>query len=167
MLIRRLTRQDTARYRTLRLEALRLSPAAFSSSYEEQAELPISQFEARLTQGEGEFILGAFDDGELVGIAGLSRESCIKLAHKAWVEGMYVAPSHRGQRVGEKLLQQLISAARDIQGLSTLLLDVAVDNLEAKQLYSRVGFIEQFVERDAMRINGCSCDEARMTLNVE
>lgn len=45
MEIRKLTPEDAALYRTIRLEALRSHPEAFGSSYEEELEYPLSLFE--------------------------------------------------------------------------------------------------------------------------
>ncbi|MGQ4665114.1 hypothetical protein AB3Z07_12030 [Metabacillus halosaccharovorans] len=45
MKIRCLTGLDSAKYKSLRLEALQNNPEAFSSSYEEEEKMPIQQTE--------------------------------------------------------------------------------------------------------------------------
>ena len=52
---------------------------------------------------------------------------------------MWVDPSARGQKVGEKLIDAIVSWAR-ARGVSRLLLEVADDNAPAVALYDRRGF---------------------------
>lgn len=68
--IRLLQPSDAQAYRDLRLEALRSSPEAFGSSYEEEALLALETIEARIPSSGPNAIFGAFADQALVGMAG-------------------------------------------------------------------------------------------------
>jgi len=73
--IRFLTAEDASEWSRLRLEALERDPAAFSSSVEEHRMLPIEEVKKRLTANSHSFVVGAFEDGRLVGINGFHRET--------------------------------------------------------------------------------------------
>ena len=73
MQIRRLEPGNALAFRAIRLEALRESPAAFGSSYEEEAVLPLEAFAARLTARSDRTMFGAFVDTAIVGLAGVSQ----------------------------------------------------------------------------------------------
>ena len=91
MNIRRLSAADAPAFRALRLAALLDTPEAFVTSHEEEKDQPLGYFEERLAQRDGHAVFGAFDGDTLVGIAGLSRETLLQLAHKGHIWGMYVA----------------------------------------------------------------------------
>jgi hypothetical protein len=93
MKIRFLTSQNVTAYRDLRLQALRESPTAFGSSYEQEVGHPLTVFAARLCphNDSANGIFGAFDDSDqLIGMLGFSRESRPKRAHIGSLWSMYV-----------------------------------------------------------------------------
>jgi hypothetical protein len=97
MSVRILTRADAVAFRELRLRALKEHADAFTSSYEEDVQKPLAATEQRIDGGDGSTFWGAFVDGRLLGIVGLTREPRRKNAHKADIVAMYVAPeSKRG-----------------------------------------------------------------------
>jgi len=77
--VRRLLPADAALYRELRLEALRVAPEAFSSTFAAESAEPLAWFAARL---ETSAVFGAFAGGDLLGIAGFFVKQGRKEAHK-------------------------------------------------------------------------------------
>jgi hypothetical protein len=73
MSVRILTRADAVAFRELRLRALKEHADAFTSSYEEDVQKPLAATEQRIDGGDGSTFWGAFVDGRLLGIVGLSR----------------------------------------------------------------------------------------------
>ena len=77
MHIRQLGIADAAACHALRLRMLRIHPDAFTSSFEEDVEKPLSWVEQRLVPGAAapdDFVLGAFDAGDqLIGSASRAR----------------------------------------------------------------------------------------------
>ena len=74
MQIRKLEVHDAPAFHALRLRALREHPAAFTSSFEEDGQLPVEASAKRLDATRNAF-WGAFDaDGALQGMVGLERE---------------------------------------------------------------------------------------------
>ena len=89
LLTRRLIPTDAAAWQSLRLTALRDSPSAFSASYEEECDTQLAAIAAHMAPGSGRYRFGAFDGAELIGVAGTGRESGPKVAHKAFIRGVY------------------------------------------------------------------------------
>jgi ribosomal protein S18 acetylase RimI-like enzyme len=155
--IRRLVKADAASFREIRLEALRLHPEAFGSSFEEERGQSLKWFEGHL---ESAAIFGAFVGSELVGVAALSMMTHRKRAHIGFLWAMYVKPHVRRTALGKKLVEAIVehgqSSAEIIQ------LTVATDNEAAIRLYQSCGFIEYGREYHAHKDKGRYTDDIWM-----
>jgi RimJ/RimL family protein N-acetyltransferase len=155
MKIRRLAPPDAVRYRTLMLEAYDRHPEAFTSSVAERAALPLSWWQARLSDGgsAGDIVIGGFVDDSLAGVVGLSFEKREKAKHKATLFGMYVPPDFRQSGVGSKLVRAALEVARGRAGVRVVQLTVTEGNPAAQALYERCGFVAFGVEPLAVAVN--------------
>lgn len=160
-MIRRLGPADVAAYRTLRLEALRSHPEAYSSSFEDELKEPTEFFARRIPS-----IFGCFVGDTLVGTASLVVATGLKLRHKGLVVGVFLDPAHRGRGLARALMEAVIEAAR-ADGLVALRLGVTIGNEPAERLYRALGFRQYGVEVDAIRVGGVGFDEALMALDLE
>ena len=170
MTIRALGENDTESFRALRLRALKEYPEAFSSSYETNAEYPLSTFAQRLRgldEAAGRFVLGAYVDGILVGTVGLSRGDSPKTQHRGFIWGVYVAKEQQGQGIGRHLMVEAIARARNVPGLAIVVLAVVTANDAARKLYVSLGFQTYGIERRAMLVAGKYLDEELMALDVD
>jgi RimJ/RimL family protein N-acetyltransferase len=159
--IRRLTPSEGAAYREIRLEALRLDPEAFGSTFEAESVRPPEHFSERVAQCP---VFGAFRDGEIVGMAGFLGREGAKDAHKGYLWGMYVQPGARNAGVGRRLAEAVIDYAR--QHVEILQLNVVSENEAARQLYASLGFVEYGIERKALKQNGRYYDEVLMAKDL-
>ena len=157
--LRRLTPQDAALYRDIRLEALADSPDAFASTLEAERGRPFDSFAARLADAH---VVGAFAGPRLAGVAGFSVQAGPKHAHKGMLWGMYVRPAHRGAGIGRVLVEAIIAHAR--QRVELLQLFVVSDNAAARRLYAGLGFVEYGLERHATKYHGQYHDDVLMAL---
>ena len=89
--VRELGAADAAAFQALRLRGLAECPAAFAASHDEECGRPEAEVADRLRGGPDRCVLGAFRGAALVGCLGVDRERKRKLAHKAFLWGMYVA----------------------------------------------------------------------------
>jgi len=162
-LIRRLGPDDAAPFQALRLQGLLECPTAFASSHEEEAGEPVSAVAARLG-GEGVFgVYGAFaPSGALLGVAGLGREPMAKMAHKATLWGMYVAPEARRQGVAGALVAHLLAQVAGEPRLRQVMLGVHARNKPALALYRSLGFVAWGTEPAAAWVDGEGQDETWM-----
>ena len=162
MKIRSLKQEDAALFQELRLRGLSECPSAFASSYEEECGLSLEEIGERLSPRPGRVTLGAFEEGRLVGILGLMRERHAKLAHKAFVWGMYVAPELRNRGIGRELVKEALKHAREMPGVRQVYLGVNAINLPAVNLYKSMGFEEFGREPGFMLLDGVLYDEIHM-----
>ncbi|MDN4594116.1 GNAT family N-acetyltransferase [Polycladomyces subterraneus] len=164
MEIRLLTPLDAAAFQYLRLRALKEQPDAFAATYEETATQSFEHVAKRLSPTPEAFMIGVFQDGQLVGNVGFKREKGKKLRHKAVIWGMYVTPEVRRQGVGKALLNEMIGRAREMEGLEQLILTVNAENESARQLYRSMGFRVFPTEPRAMKVGNRYVDEDHMIL---
>ena len=167
MQIRNFVTEDAHVYQALRLAALRECPSAFASSYEEEHQTSLSVIAARLSANEDRCVLGAWFEAELVGMVGLQREDLRKLAHKAFIWGMYVAPGARRRGVGRQLIDHALLRAASMNGVRQINLGVNAANVEAIALYEAAGFTSFGLERGFMLVSGELHDELHMVRNIK
>ena len=168
MEIRRLISADLDSYFRNRLRALQNSPSAFLTTLEEEKERGKSHFAETLAhQANEKVILGAIEDGDVVGTIGLFQESRPKLIHKAAIWGMYVDVDSRTKGVGGKLLDLAIQHARNRMKVAAVYLSVEFKNIAAKRLYESRGFKVWGTEPRAMAAGGVFFEEDHMVLLLD
>jgi GNAT superfamily N-acetyltransferase len=162
--IRLLLPSDAQAYQDLRLEALKGSPEAFGSSYEEEAPLPLETIRARIPSSGPNAIFGAVTDEALVGIAGFAVYERMKARHKGVMWGVFVKPEWRKQRVGTALVQRVVDHAAH----HVIMLEAAVGltNDSARRTYHNLGFRPYGIERKAIRIGDVFHDEELLYLDL-
>ena len=156
-MIRPLGPEDVAAFRDIRLEALRLSPEAFGSTYERESAQPLEFFAGRLASST---IFGGFEGDTLLGIAGFKQEEGLKERHKAMLVGMYVRPAARGTGLGRRLVEAVLDHARG--RVEQVILAVVADNEAAQRLYAGAGFVEYGLQPEALKQDGRYYDERLM-----
>src|SRR5258708_17782401 len=141
MNIRKLTENDAEALWRLRLNALETDPVSFAESPEELERKTAEEYASRLRSGRAEnFVIGAFDGEQLVGMTGFYRDALLKRQHIGHIWGVFVSPSVRGKGVGRALLAEVIKSAKALPGISCVLLMVAATQEAARHLYKEAGF---------------------------
>jgi ribosomal protein S18 acetylase RimI-like enzyme len=90
--------------------------------------------------------------GEVVGWCDVTGRPGPLYAH-AGVLGIGLLPAFRRQGIGKQLIQRALAAAQDF-GFRRVELAVRANNLNAIELYKRVGFRVEGVQRDAIQLDG-------------
>ena len=168
-LISLLSPEHASAYRALRLRCLTDHPEAFTSDAEEAHTQPLDWSVKRLTPQPDQphdFFLGAWVQGELVGMVGLQGRYRTKERHNATVLGMYVAPEHSNQGLGGLLFAALLQQARQLPDLEQLDLTVTQGNATAQALYAGHGFTVFGVHPNAIRVNQQSFAKVLMHLDL-
>jgi ribosomal protein S18 acetylase RimI-like enzyme len=162
MELRKLAPEDAAAFRDVRLQGLRECPTAFSSSYEEEAETSIQTVAGRLVHKVDGALFGCFANSRLSGVIGVQRETRVKLAHKAFIWGMYVLPDCRRHGIGRALVAKALDYATTEWGVLRVNLGVNARNAAAVALYESMGFRTYGTEIGFLRIDGRLHDEKLM-----
>lgn len=163
--VRLLDESDAGAFFALRLEGLEREPGAFGSSPDEHRNMPLQTVARRLKPvPNGDFVVGAFVAGVMIGIAGFHREERIKTRHKGGVWGVYVKSEWRGKGAARMMLSTLLDRVRTYPELDHVLLNVTADQTAARRLYSSLGFERFGYERRAFRIGEDFLDQEHMVL---
>jgi len=165
MEFRILTAEDAPEWWRLRLESLEGDPEAFSSSAEDHRTLGLDEVRKRLGIGTSDsFVVGAFEDGRLVGMSGFHRETGLKSQHKGRVWGVYVTPTKRGTGIGRKLLQMILERVEQNESVEQILISYSTTQAAAGALYRSLGFEPFGREPRALKVGGKFLDEEYMVL---
>ena len=151
---------DWPEWRTLRLEALRAEPAAFSSTYAESLAQPDEYWRQRLRDERRLHFMARVDD-RTAGMVGCHLGSDEGDPRLADVVGMYVARPYRRLGIGRLLLHTLIERVATFPDVTTLRLWVGETQHPARRLYEAIGFRVVGLEPDPRG------DELIMVLRLE
>ena len=162
MNIRPLQSADASAYQTLRLRGLQECPTAFASSHDEERDTALAEVAVRLAPSPEGGTFGAFEGDTLIGIASVAREPQRKIAHKALLWGVYVAPEHRRRGISRQLLEHALAHAFSMSGVRQVNLSVNAANAPAIALYQAMGFEPFGVERGYLQVDGTLHDEIHM-----
>ncbi|MEU5941922.1 GNAT family N-acetyltransferase [Micromonospora sp. NPDC047548] len=143
--VRRIASGEWRALRAIRLEALRDSPIAFSSSLAEAAAFSNTVWQqqaAREADSASSATFVAMDEaGDWVGMA--AAAPLAEVPDHAHVYAVYVSPAHRGPAgPAAALMATAIRFARDHTDAAWLTLGVHEDNLHARAFYRKLGFAE-------------------------
>ena len=165
--IRRLVPADLAAYKALRDQMLEAHPESFTSdpAPERAPESYLSRLGLQHPEG-GEFTLGAWQLGRLVGAVTCERDARAKVRHIGHVIGMMVRSEIRGLGIGRALLEACIAHARAADGLVMLTLTVTAGNAAAVRLYEQSGFVRYGRLPRAILVDGAYHAKDQMSLSL-
>ena len=158
MEIIRLQPDDAPRFLALRQIMFDTEAMSFRGAAADDAALGEAAWRERLAR---DHVYALVQDGEWLAVGGLSRLAGAKLDHKGLVWGMYALPAARGTGAAARILDALEDAARAL-GLRQLQLTLMADNLRARRVYERHGYVLYAIEPDSVRRGDVYADEALM-----
>jgi ribosomal protein S18 acetylase RimI-like enzyme len=167
VVIRGIEPKDAAEFWALRFEMLELEPFAYGADLEDHADSSIGDQVRKLgALTDGDYAVGAWLDGELVGSAILRREPGRKFLHKANVYSVYVKPHARGQGIARAMMLEVIARSRRLEHITQLNIGVMSTQIAARALYESLGFEVWGFESRALLIDGVFADHTHMVLHL-
>ena len=165
IIIRKLLPSESSLYREVRLACLKNVPGYFGSTYEEEVLNPKLMFETFIENGSPDHVMfGAFDDEQLVGIAGFNRMARQRAMHRGELVQVYVDSGYRGQAIGERLIRHVLQYAFTLDGIEQVQLSAIAGNRAAIQLYEKVGFKAFGVQPRYFKVGETYLDQQFMQL---
>lgn len=134
---------EIEQYHKIRLDCLKAYPQYFGTRFDEEQNSSSFKFDKIITQqSTTDFLMGAFLNDSIIGICGFIREKRAKTKHIGEISGMYVMTEFSNQKIGSRLLNTTILTAFEEPYLEQIILAVADKNQNAKNLYTKYGFVE-------------------------
>lgn len=98
--------------------------------------------------GAGELLLGAFVDGVLVGVGGISNDPYAPAPGLGRIRHLYVLKDYRGQGIGSVLVDRLVEQGREHFSV----LRLSTEAPEAARLYESYGFLPSSAFKETHRL---------------
>lgn len=159
MSTRLLSDQDWPLLRDLRLAALRESPAAFLSTYDQERTWTDGDWRTEAARGDW---LTEDVHGDPVALLGATPEPDVAGSER-YLSYLWVAPGHRHRGIAERLVVAMLDRLR-AAGVGRAWLWVLDGNDPARRLYERLGFVSTG-ERQPLKDDPVRSEE-RMTLSL-
>ncbi|WP_264476770.1 ribosomal protein S18-alanine N-acetyltransferase [Jeotgalibacillus aurantiacus] len=134
---------------------LKVEEASFSSPWSREA------FENEMTINQFAKYLLLEVDGEVAGYCGVWL-----IMDEAHITNVAVVPELRGQKLGEKMMRQIMDILKE-SGATLLTLEVRVSNEIAQSLYRKLGFSNGGIRRNYYSDNGEDAQVMWVNLNDE
>jgi len=159
--IRRIRRGEGRLYRSLRLAALRDSPGAFQTTYDEALAKGEDQWAAQAdgaAAGADRASFLALAGNEVAGLASVYRRTGALAVTGAAVEAellqVWLAPAFRGTGMARELVLACINWAASV-GIRRLVAEVKAGNDHAKRFYLGLGFRASNNDGTVLELDPC------------
>lgn len=143
--IGRIVSEDWQLYRTLRLDALLESPAAFATIFEEERSQSDDDWISKVSHfalSEKQRMFVAKTEDRMVGMLGVLFDPRHKRRHIATVVSVYITQDFRGKGISKKLMATMLEDVQKVPYIHKVKLMVNPKQTEAIGLYKVFGFHE-------------------------
>jgi ribosomal protein S18 acetylase RimI-like enzyme len=164
-MIKYLEKEDIEEYLDLLKDSLTMAPDSFAETH--PALNASLHFEAFIKVPKSEkFILGFWDEGELVGMIEFERGRVLKTQHTGTIGHLFVHPGYRKQGIGKSLLFECIKNAKVTSRIKLIYLVVIENSESAYNLFEKVGFHEFGIKPRAIKVKDQYFTETLMYLEI-
>jgi len=158
MEIYKLTSADWKQYRDIRSEAVMKDTEAFAESYEQASKRTDEEWKEKMGTTTSHIFV-ARDGEEIIGMAAAFQEQGERVNHIAYMWGVYLREAYRGQGIGKKMMQALISEVQQNKEIKKINLNVNTKQKSAVKAYKSLGFQVAGTLHMELKINGEYFDE--------
>ena len=165
MQIRAITRRDVQGLMRLKLALARETDTMMLEADERSDTVHSTRHELRDLKKSGSLLLGAFDEGTLIGYLCAERGIYRKIRHSAYIT-IGILPVYQQQGIGTNFFRDLDVWAEE-NNITRLELTVMAHNERGIALYRKAGFETEGVKRNGLKQNGKYIDEYSMAKVTE
>lgn len=147
-------------FRTIRLDALKSHPTAFSADIEAHKTLDYAQ-RIRENLGSAGAIYFAYIGDQIAGMTGVRRMYSSKTNHNAHIWGVYVKAEFRRRGLARSLMDACLHWSKENEA-AIVKLAIVIPNPGVYSFYKGYGFKPYGTEPKAVKIDGVYYDEILM-----
>lgn len=163
--IRKLRPNESNSYREIRLQCLKNFPTNFTSNYLDEKVKDELFFQPYIEKSDlNNFVIGAFHNGNLIGISGFERLERVKTNHRGHIIQVYVIPEYQGKGIGLDIIKSTLNVAFKINGIEQVEIDVITSNKNAEKIYEKVGFEAYGIQKNFLKIDNDYYDHKMMII---
>jgi len=161
-----LTPEQWQEYREIRLKALKTDPTAFGESYEQEKEKSEQKIISHLSATNYRTYIARIGN-KIVALAEYSLTLPAHVEHLAEIHSVFTDPDFRGQKIGPKLIKQMLDDLHKNQKTSRITLSVGSEQKAAIKMYDELGFVQFGIGRKELKVGGEYYDQVQMELIFE
>ena len=163
--IRKLLPNESLSYRALRLQCLKKFPEYFTTDYLSEKGKEKLFFQQFIENSDKDnFVIGAFNNDNLIGISGFKRHERRKINHSGIIIQVYVNPKYQRKNIGSNIIRATIEEAFKISEIEQIEIGVISTNKHAEKIYKKIGFEEFGLQKNFLKINGSYYDHRMMMI---
>lgn len=166
MQLRKLVTSDYESFLAMRLKMLESSSENYSAGLSDWQNASQEQIMAFLKEGEDasdNFVLGAFSQENLNGMAGFRRETRASLRHKGNTWGLYQISGSDAEELLLREIIRIVSAYPEFKYIRSV---QNASNAEKLELFHRVGFRQYGLEEKSLKIGERFFDHVYLKLEL-
>jgi len=137
--IRQLLENDWETVCSIRLKALQSDSGVFSATYEDAAKRTDADWKAYLT-GINTAVFSVFDDGQPIGMTGISIERDDPTYKNAFLWGSWLEPAYRGKGISKLMYAARLKWARQHPTCEKIIVSHRESNIASKFANQKHGF---------------------------
>ena len=147
--------ENLNQYKEIRFECLKNNADNFGTLYEEEINSESLKFDKIISKNNGtDFLLGAFENENLIGICGYIQEKRLKTKHIGEISQMYVKPEFNKKGIATELIKLTLQKSFTNNSVEQIILGVVNSNINAISLYAKIGFIQYGIIENYYKQNG-------------
>jgi len=163
--IRKLLPNESISYQELRLQCLKNYPKYFTTNYKDEKTKKKLFFQPHIEKSDTNiFVIGAFNNNNLIGISGFKRHDRKKINHGGIIIQVYVNPEYQGKNIGSNIIKHTLNEAFKLNGIEQIEIGVISINDNAEKIYKKMGFEEFGLQKNYLKIDSVYYDHKMMMI---
>ncbi len=166
MKIKKLLTSDYDAFYSMRVKMLETKSERYTAGandWKNASKEQVMMFLKESENGEDNFVLGAFNNGIMVGMLGFRREKRESINHKGSFWGLFeLTQGNPAYEIESKLIQEAIAIVSKYEGFKYIRTVQNTNKKQKLEIFKNHGFTEYGLEKDSIKANGQFYDQVYM-----